>query len=151
MNEPTLKLYELCNPSDPYTFYAPSVEIAAAVVLQISSHFGARQVDGDEQTPVLFGWEEWLTARGIDAAFIDAHLVEIADGLESFLIGGASRRADVESMLAMLPEEKREQWRAERQNRHRSSLNQIGEFAYERAKRIRRLIERQTTTTTAAE
>ncbi|MFO0943569.1 MAG: hypothetical protein U0930_22770 [Pirellulales bacterium] len=56
---------------------------------------------------------------------------------DSFLIGGPGRRADVEAMLAMLPEEKRKQWRDERQERERSSFAKIGEVAYRRAEFMR--------------
>lgn len=131
-------LYELINPSDRYTFEAPSIEVAGAVAVLLSEGFGAKPVHGDgETTPILFGWNAWLKDRGIDEAWIKSHCGELADAYDSFLIGGANERADVESMLAMLPPEKREQWRAERQDRHRSSLNQIGERAYQLAKRFR--------------
>jgi hypothetical protein len=39
-------------------------------------------------------------------------------------------------MLAMLPEDKRKQWRDERQDRERTSLNRIGEAAYAMAARL---------------
>jgi hypothetical protein len=134
---PTLTLYELVNPSDPYTFYAPSVEVAGVAAYSLSTGFGATPVAGGESSPVLFGWVEWFEAKGIDNAWCEAHLAEIADALDSFLIGSAAHRADVESMLDELPAEKREAWRAKRQDRHRSSMNQIGEAAYARAKQLR--------------
>lgn len=133
-----MPLYELINPSDPYTFRANSVEIAGAATVLLSTQFGAKPVDGEgEGTPVLFGWEEWLKAHGIDRDWIDAHALEIADALDSFLIGNPHTRADVESMLAELPPEKREAWRLKRQGRHRTSMSQIGEAAYEMAARLR--------------
>lgn len=137
-----MKLYELINPSDRYTFRAPNIEIAAVVVLQLSSSFGASEVGGNESTPVLFGWEDWLKEHGIDEHFCDDKLPEIADALDSFLIGDPNERSDVESMLAELPEEKREAWRAKRQDRHRSSMNQIGEAAYRYANVIRQKVAR---------
>lgn len=138
-----MKLYELINPSDPYTFYAPSIEIAGAAVVLLSSNFGAKQVHDEnaESTPVLFGWDDWLKDRGIDDQWVKANRLEIADALDSFLIGGSDKRADVESMLEMLPEDKREQWKNERQDRHRSSMCQIGEGAYKMAKNLRNLVE----------
>lgn len=47
-----MKTYEFINPSDPYTFNAPSIEIAAAVVLQLSPSYGAveRGVDKAQST-----------------------------------------------------------------------------------------------------
>jgi len=134
-----MKLYELANPSDPYTFYAPTIEVAGAAVALLSTSFGAIPVDGEgESTPVLFGWEEWLKEKGIDSKWADSHRLEIADALDSFLIGGADKRADVESMLRMLSDDKKKEWRDERQNRRRSSLNQIGESAYKTADNLRK-------------
>jgi len=138
-------LFELINPSDPYTFRAPSIEVAGAVACLLSTGFGARCLDEgheDEQTPVLFGWNEWLEGRGINQDWIESHKAEIADAFDSFLIGKANERADVESMLALIPEDKQAQWRAERQDRHRTSLNQIGERAYQLAKRLRNGVSR---------
>jgi hypothetical protein len=133
-----MTLYELINPSDPYTFYAPSIEVAGVCAVLLSTAFGARQVSGEgEGTPVFFGWQEWLDERGIDANWIEEHRYQIADAYESFLIGDAAKRDDIESMLAILPEEKRREWRDQRQDRHRSSMNRIGEAAYARAKQLR--------------
>jgi hypothetical protein len=136
-------IFVLVNPSDPYTFEAPNIEIAAAAVVSISPQMGATSADGKESTPVLFGWQLWLEEHGMIGEGFDfgdwhiRHTEEIAAALESFLIGGLDRRADVLSMLEELPPEKREAWRAKRQDRERSSMNQIGERAYQLAKRLR--------------
>lgn len=54
-----LILYELINPSDPYTFLAPNVEVAGVVVAMLGTGYGAKPVEGDsESTPILFGWDE---------------------------------------------------------------------------------------------
>lgn len=133
-----MPVYELINPSDPYTFEAPNIEVAGVAVCMLSSHYGAKQVDGDqESTPVLFGWKEWLEDRQINGAWVESHRSEIADALDSFLIGDPASRQDVEEMLAEVPPEKREALMARRQDRHRSSMNQIGERAYEMAKHLR--------------
>lgn len=135
-----MKLWSLINPSDAYTFRAASVEIAGCVANLLSPCFGARCMypGFDESTPVMFGWKEWLDDRCVDSNFIDAHLLEIADAFDSFLIGDVNHRLDVESMLAALPEEAREKWRAERQDRHRTSVNKIGEAAYMYADKLRK-------------
>ena len=133
-----MTLYELINPSDTYTFYAPSIEVAGVCAVLLSSGFGATPARGDgESTPVLFGWQEWCDDRGINSEWVHEHREEIADAYDSFLIGGAAKRDDVESMLAMLPDEKKEEWRNQRQDRHRTSMNQIGEAAYAKAKAFR--------------
>jgi hypothetical protein len=141
-----MAVYELINPSDPYTFEAPDILVAGVAVCMLSSAFGANRIsdDIDESTPVIFGWQEWLDSHGIDAAWVKAHRAEIADALDSFLIGDANGRVDVQTMLAELPEEKREAWRAQRQDRHRTSMNKIGEGAYVLAKQLRdNLVELQ--------
>ena len=137
-----MNLYELINPSDPYTFYAPSVEIAGAAVVLLSSNYGATPVgdDGAESTPVIFGWDDWLKKKGIDEHWIKVNRLEIADALDSFLIGETDKRADVELMLEMLPEDKREEWKNKRQDRHRTSMCQIGEGAYKMAEQLRNLV-----------
>ncbi|MEK0268253.1 hypothetical protein WM008_01025 [Vibrio vulnificus] len=135
-----LKLWVLDNPSDPYTFYAPNVEIAGIVACSLSGGFGAHQADNSqERTPILFGWEEWFEEKGILdlQAYAKENADTIADAFDSFLIGDANKRKDVEHMLELLPEDKKQEWRDSRQERMRSSLNQTGERAYLYAKRYR--------------
>lgn len=136
-----MPVYELVNPSDPYTFEAPNIEVAGACACLLSSRFGARDVETDEQSPVLFGWDEWLKDRGINQEWIDAHLLELADAFDSFLIGSPATRADVKEMLALIPPEKQQQWKDSRQDRHRTSLSRIGEAAYQYAARFRKAAE----------
>ena len=141
-----MPLYELINPSDPYTFRAPSLEIAGAAAAMLSTGFGAVQYDPpaeDDSTPVLFGWNDWMESRGMDKSWFLAHLAEIADALDSFLIGGRNTRADVEDAMSRMDEKNREEFRASRQNRYRTSLNQIGEAAYNLSKRLRAKLEQQ--------
>ena len=101
-----MPIYELINPSDPYTFEAPDLLVAGVAAYLLSSGFGATRVSDEveESTPVMFGWREWLDSHGIDAAWMKNHHLEVADALDSFLIGDANGRVDVQSMLAVLPE-----------------------------------------------
>jgi hypothetical protein len=134
-----MMLWELINPSDPYTFRADSVEVAGAVVLFLSYRFGARTIDEEPvmQTPLLTGWDAWLEAHGIDSDWITAHRVEIADALDSLLIGSKDNRVDAEEAMNRMAPEEREAWRNQRQERLRTSLNEIGEIAYRKAKLLR--------------
>ncbi len=138
-----MKLYELINPSDKYTFLAPNIEIAGVSVVLISSSYGAECIDDDcdERTPILFGWDDWLGEKGIDQNWVESHKTEIADCLESFLIGGKAEREDVDSMLSMLTDDKRQEWIDGRQERRRSSVSKIGEYAYAKAKQLRGIYE----------
>lgn len=134
-----MPIYELINPSDPYTFEAPNIEVAGVVACGLSSAFGAKRVgdDVEESSPILYGWLEWEKANGIDVDWLDENRAAIADALDSFMIGSLESRRDVEVMLAEIPEDKRERIKLDRQHRHRTSLNQIGEYAYRLAKRLR--------------
>lgn len=137
-----MPLYELINPSDPYTFRARDLLTAGVVACQLSTGFGARCCDGssDDSTPVLFGWSEWLDAHGLDSTWQENpdNLDAAAEAYESFLIGSPAVRADVESMLAMLPDAAaRKKFIDDRQERQRSSMNEIGESAYKLAALLR--------------
>jgi len=137
-----LKLYELINPSDCYTFRAPNLKIAACCAVLLSSSFGACCVDPGcekERTPVLLGWSEWLAEQGIDNDFVAEHSLEIADAWDSFLIGNAAQRRDIEEILALIPDEDaRKKARDDRQDRNRSSMCKIGEAAYQNAEAYRK-------------
>jgi hypothetical protein len=61
----------------------------------------------------------------------------MAEILDSVLIGPVAQRADAESMLALLPEDQRASWLAERHDRRRSSMNDIGAAAWDLANRLR--------------
>lgn len=132
-----MKLYELINPSDPYTFRAPNIKVAGAAVIMLSTNFGAKCLDDGESTPILFGWDAWAEEHGITSEWMHEHADEIADALDSFLIGSASQRKDIEGLLDELPPKKREKARAQRQDKQRTSMNKIGEYAYKLAKQLR--------------
>lgn len=57
-----MTLFELINPSDPLTFYAPpNLEVAAVVAYSLSSHYGAVSVDNpEERSPILLVGETGL-------------------------------------------------------------------------------------------
>jgi hypothetical protein len=126
-------VFDIANPSDAYTIKGPFMACAIAVAILGNGAYGIKG------TPVLFGWDDWLKEQGIEdlSAHIDAHAVEIADALESVLIGSERDREEVESTLAMLPEEKREEWLAMRHDKQRSSMNDIGGKARKIAARLR--------------
>lgn len=137
-----MPLYELINPSEPYTFRARDILTAGIVACQLSNAFGARCCDGTskDSTPVLFGWSEWFDAHGLDSTWQEnpSNLDAAAEAFESFLIGSPAVRADVESMLAMLPDAAaRKKFIDDRQDRQRSSMNEIGASAYKLGKLLR--------------
>ena len=115
-------IWEIHNPSDPYTIKSDSFHVAAVAVAMLGG--GAYGIDG---TPVLLGWDEWLKEQKIEVKnFVEAHRREIADALDSVLIGSENARQEAESAIALMPPEKREAWLAERHERERTSMNDIG-------------------------
>jgi hypothetical protein len=129
-----MKLYEIINPSDPYTFRAPDIKIAALVVILLGrGAYGAVTKDGTEKTPVLGGWDEWLADQGLAdgniKSFLDAHEWEVLEAMESVLIGSFSDRQDVEAALVNMPKDTHEAYLAARHDRRRSSMNDIGKTA----------------------
>lgn len=124
-----MKTYEIINPSDPLTFKAESLEIAAAVVLLIGGgNYGAATANNLEKTPILFGWEPWLVERGMWPlnAWIDANKPEIIVALHSVFLGKIEERAALDAELAALPsDDARTLFSQLRNDRLRTSLNNI--------------------------
>lgn len=141
-------LYELVNPSDPYTFRADNLAVAAAVVqlLGRGMYMGAPQDEGAVQIPPLkfVPLEDWLrkhapesVANGMEALVESLNRGELAPAvvaaLDSVLLCSVAERADFEKAWADLSPEKR----LELHDAKRSSLNDIGRFAWHVADKIR--------------
>ena len=138
-----MKLYELINPSDKYTFYAPNIEVAGCCAMLLSYMFSAVEVTDEgnaESSPAIWGHDEWMKQRGINEDWIDEHSNEIAEAFESFVI---SDRSEYEESIKYMSPENVLKYKAERQDRQRSSMNQIGERAYEYAKRFRERAQKE--------
>lgn len=124
------KLYEVINPSDAMTMHAASIEIAAAACAMLGGgKIGAREVSNNEEaerTPVLFGWDEWLRDRSMLplGPWILAHEAEIVAALRSVMLGSPADRADLDHMLAALPDDAaRAAFIVARNDRRRSSMS----------------------------
>lgn len=62
----TILRFELVNPSDPFTFTAPSLEVAAQAVLLIGEGFyGGKSLDGGTDVPMF----AFMRDAGMDAWF----------------------------------------------------------------------------------
>jgi hypothetical protein len=127
-----MKLYEISNPSDPYTIRAEFKIAAAAVLLLGQGKMGIHTDSGEDEEMPLFifgGHEEWLKKQGMDPLdeFIKAHLLEIADALDTVLIGSYRNRATFEKVIENIKDpEERQKARATYHDEKRSSLNDIG-------------------------
>lgn len=133
--------YELMNPSDPYTFLAKDREVAALTVFCISTLYGAKPKEGDEDIPIfIFGgsceWYKNKFGRNPDEG-LEERKQDVADALESMMYGGFEDRRRYEAALnAITDSGKKEEFKTVWQD-GRSSLNDIGTYAHMLAKKIR--------------
>lgn len=147
-------LYEIINPSDPYTFESESFAVAVvAMVLVGEGKIGAKPIgpdvpkDAPRMGPLFLmnakALDEWFMENcgfpvdGI-SDFMNEHWSEIADALDSVVIGKEEDRGLFLSTLEKIEgNEKREAFRVEWQNKKCSSLNDIGTYCRDAAKAIR--------------
>ena len=135
--------FEIINPSDRYTLLADDFQLACVVCILLGDgRYGLQEVGGQRHMPIMFlgGGDEWAQAT-FGKSLTD--LLEygtkdkpaLATCLESVLIGD---RATYNAALSKIDDPaKRAAWRDEWHDRHRSSLNDIGGFAYKWAENIR--------------
>lgn len=130
---------ELINPSDPYTIETSDFIVAAvAVAILRNGKIGLKNNNGDK-SPIIFGWSDWFEKQGITDIdkYINEHKTQIADVLDSVLIGNEKDRKFVERTLSFLEEDKRQAWLDTYIDTNRSSLNDIGGYAKELANNFR--------------
>jgi hypothetical protein len=134
---------EIINPSDPYTLETDNF-VAAAVGIAIVGRgkLGLQCEDPELSTPVWFGWDRWLADNRISS--IKDYLADeknseaVAAALDSVLIGNLTeRRTFIDAMKYIDDPAKREAFRAEFHDKHRSSMNDIGTACYNTAKWLR--------------
>lgn len=135
--------FELINPSDPYTFIASSNEVAAITVFLIGSAYGAKAKDNSFEVPITMfgGGAEWYREQFGHSADggLSENKEEVAKALESMMYGGFEDRKRYQAALnAIDDDEKREKFIAEWQD-GKSSLNDIGNYAYALAKKLSKI------------
>ena len=137
--------YELINPSDKYTFTAPSREVAALTIITLSTMYGAKQngKDRSQDIPVLILSSEedirkWYInsfGRCIEDGAV-ALKKDIKDSLASFVLGDFNdRELYLSTIDALDSQEKKDAFKEKWQSR-RSSLNDIGAYAHGLAKEL---------------
>lgn len=136
-------LFEIINPSDPYTMEAPDLEIAAcAVCLLGSGQYGLNELSGDKSghVPVflLGGHDEWFTKQfGKDfGASLNAVLMTrrqvLAGALASVRVGDASLRREFDAELAKLAaDDEAAMFLTVFHDSKRTSMNDIGRHAWQ--------------------
>jgi hypothetical protein len=140
-----MKLFNLINMSDALTFYAPSLEIAGAMVgILGGGTYGAADVETDESTPVMFGWHEWLKERGMEDLnrYAIEHSAEILAAMRSVYLGKPKDRPELDAMLAAQEDNvARIAFRMKRNDTQRSSTNDIEGNAHDMADKIEKKLK----------
>ena len=140
------EVFEIGNPSDPYTIRAPYRTACAATLLLGKSAYGltpAEETSPDlAMPPFLFASEGQLEKWVFDVfgCSVDDLLrpkEEIADALDSVLIGKYRDRLTTEAAVQKMTPEDAKAWLAERHDQLRTSMNDIGEYASELAAYLR--------------
>lgn len=127
-------IYEIVNPSDPYTMKSDN-ELAARLACLFLGE-GAYGLRNENDLSVgeifLFG----ASKEGLDRTFggdfdkaVEDNRADIVSALESVLIGGIGARQEAESAIEKMGPADAEKWLAERHDRRRSSMNNIGKRA----------------------
>ena len=130
-------IYEISNPSDALTCKGNDFVITvAAIYLLGNGNYGI--TNEKESSPIMFGWENWFEKKGIKdlSKFIEKNKKEIATVLNSVMLGSIHERNDLDAMLKLIPEDKKQQWIADRNDRRRSSLNDIETIAHKYAQKL---------------
>ncbi|MDD5542860.1 MAG: hypothetical protein PHX83_06765 [Acidobacteriia bacterium] len=143
-----MKLYEVINPSDAVTFYAPDDATAVAVALTLGEgHYGAKRCEDDvsvgglllfckekEAEQRIFGW-----LNGSFPEWCDAHDEALTAALESCAtVAGQDDRFVYDKACSGLSGAELEAFKAEVQDRNRSSINDITGRAWKYAKVLRK-------------
>lgn len=135
-------LFEIINPSDPYTMEAPDLEIAAcAVCLLGSGQYGLNELSGDKtgHVPVflLGGHDEWFSKQfgkdfgaSMDEAIKTRRHV-LAAALASVRVGSAVTRREFDADLAKLAsDDEAAMFLTDFHDSKRTSMNDIGRHAW---------------------
>lgn len=140
-------IYDLVNPSDPYTFEASSKEVAALVVIRLSTNYGAKAVNEEDNIPVFIcfnaeeiqKWYKDTFGRTIEEGARTLRS-EIIKGFESFVLGDRKERECYEAAIAAIDDpQKRSTFITKWDDIKRSSLNNIGGRACEIAQEMKKI------------
>lgn len=135
-----MMLCEIINPSDSYTLRTDDFLCGAvAVAILGEGYYGLRNLDTQESSPVLFGWDEWLKEQDILdlSEYIRQNEERLADVLDSIIIGDKTDREEIEAALKFIPASERKEFLEKRHDHRRSSMNDIGRAARDLAKVLR--------------
>lgn len=137
-------IFEIINPSDPYTMECDDFQVACVTTLILGEGFySIRQIGGDNSMPILlFGAHDaWFIeqfGKSFEQCLADIPYKKIADCLDSILIGSPKDRETYKRGLELIDDPaKRDLWRAEWFDKRRSSMNDIGGKARHFSEKVR--------------
>lgn len=140
-------LYELINPSDPYTCRADDPKAAMAVALVLGNgKMGLRDQEGEEYATLIMFMKEdaleehlvHLFGEGGLGGFMEANAPAVADCLDSVMsVGFSERRTFDEAIKAIESDDRRDEYRAKIHDANRSSVNDFASYAWKYAASLR--------------
>lgn len=145
-----IMLYEIINPSDPYTFEAESYAVASLAVLVLGNgQLGVERIDGTEMstsTPfVAFSsqpdedadaWARSVFGGKSLSEALDANMRAVGTALSSVLIGRKTDRVLYDAAVANMNETQKDDYTRLWHDRKRNSMNDIGARARKIAETI---------------
>ena len=142
-----MKLYELINPSDPYFFEAPDLEIAAGVSIILGEgKTPVKEVDSGNLVVPFFmlganeDWTEKTFGKTMEEFLHYIHTErkkDLATALESVIVGNLKDRKEFFETVALIDDpKKKEEYKKKYIKRNTSSLNDIGAYAAKFAKML---------------
>ena len=145
MDNTTEFLYNLINPSDPYTFRAEDQETAALAVFCLGPAYGAENLSGtgSGDVPVLLFsdpkvWYQEQFGRTPDEG-LEAKKPAVIRALKSFILGNERDRKRYEAAMACIREPERREVFGREWRDGRTSMNNIGL----RAEKMAEALEKQ--------
>lgn len=136
-------IYEIVNPSDAVTIEADDVKVAGLATWLLSNGYGLDDEEGQNVWPIaIFGiGQGLLETQGIPDVdkFIKDNALRMAEVLDSVMYGYPSDRALVKSAMEKMTPENAATYLSEWNEKHRSSMNNIGKACRTIAKRLREL------------
>lgn len=144
---PDTRVLEICNPSDAYTLVCDDDLYATlACILLGNGKYGLSDREDNFICPIMIfgGTDEHIQEiseyQSADAAFHAADKKRLAEVLRTTLLGGFGGREEFEETIALIPEERQEQFR-QIWHEKRTSMNNIGGRAIAIAKRLESMVE----------
>lgn len=145
-----MAVWNLINPSDPYTLVTDNFEVATVVCLLLGEgRYGLEEINGERRVPLmLFDVNErWFretfgcTCQELFDRMVGDRRAEIVACLDSVLIGSPASRATYQEGLDLIDDpQKRAAWRTRWHDKRQSSMNDIGAQARRLADQIRKVI-----------